>query len=427
MDRRAFLRWLGIGVAVLPTAASAVTESTDITVLTGGTLIDGTGAPATKDTTIVLLGDQIAWTGPPAQLPHADGARVLDIRGKYVIPGLWDMHTHDGVDETMTLPLHIVNGVTSAREMWGFDATHRVRDRINRGKLLGPRFTIASPVIDGKHSSWPTSTQVVTADHARTAVRRAKAAEADFLKIYSFLLPEAYLALIDEARKVGLPFAGHQPARIPVRQVIADGMRSYEHLYQMSLATSRDEETLLQRLVTTPINPTSPRAFWAVIDEVDRAASLSHSPSKAADLYDRMTRANTWQCPTLTVLRAVSSPPGTFANDPRLIYIPQETRKNWADKISLMAPSTPDAVTEQRRYFQFQLNMINEMEQSAPRSWPTWQPKPGNHNHRVRLDRRAAMSAIRSIGRKTLAANSGSRSSQWPESGPARTAVMSSH
>lgn len=365
MDRRTFLRWLGIngvGLAAMPTVASA---ATDITVLTNATVIDGTGAPASKDTTLVLVGDRIVWTGPHARLPQAQGARVIDLRGKYVIPGLWDMHTHWGLDVNLTLPLQVVNGATSVREMWGFPENHVVRDRINRGEILGPRFTIASAIIDGQYSAWPTSTQIVTADEARAAVQTAKAQHADFLKIYSYLLPEAFFALVDEARKVGLGFAGHQPARIPVRQVIAAGMRSYEHLYQMPLATSRDEDALLRRLVTTPIDPANTGGYFRVITEVDMQASLSHSRSKAADLYDRMARGGTWQSPTLTVLRVLSSPPDTFVNDPRLKYVYKDVVATWKAWIGGATPPTPEAIAAHRKFLRFRLDMVNEMERAG--------------------------------------------------------------
>ncbi|WP_051793403.1 amidohydrolase family protein [Kibdelosporangium aridum] len=231
--------------------------------------------------------------------------------------------------------------------------------------ILGPRFTIASALIDGQYSLWPTATKVVTAEEARAAVRTAKAENADFIKIYSFLLPEAFHALNDEARKVGLRIAGHQPVRIPVREVIAAGMRSYEHMYQMPLATSRDEDALLRRIVNTPIDPANPFAFWAVVAEAEMQASLSHSRSKAADLYDRMARGGTWQSPTLSVLRVHSSPPDTFVNDPRLIYMYKEVRKYWADSIRLIAPTTPEAIAAHRKYLRFRYDMLNAMDQAG--------------------------------------------------------------
>src|SRR5262245_30179852 len=114
-SRRRFLRWLAmVGAAIPAVLRSAAEAATDITVLTHVTVIDGTGAPPRHNVTIVLVGDWIAWIGHGT--PPSDGARIVDLRGRYVIPGLWDMHTHFGFDDKITVPLHIANGVTGVRE-----------------------------------------------------------------------------------------------------------------------------------------------------------------------------------------------------------------------------------------------------------------------------------------------------------------------
>lgn len=371
-NRRVFLRWLavnGIGLAALPSVLSTpAAAATDVTVLTGATLIDGTGAPARRDVTIVLAGDRILWTGKHCSMPPADGARVIDLRGKYVIPGLWDMHTHVGSDERIIVPLHIANGVTSVREMWGFPEIHAVRDRINRGELLGPRFTIASSIIDGPHSVWaPQSTEVATAAEARAAVQVAKAGNADFLKIYTYVPREAYFALVAEARRLGLPVVGHQPGRLNVREVSDAGMRCFEHLYGMPTASSTREAEILRTINNTPVDPANPRGLSNLIRELDLQASLSHSRSKAAKLYDRLARNGSWQSPTLTVMRVMSSPADTYTKDPRLKYIDKASQEFWATHIKNFAPSTPEDIARHRDYIRFRLTMVGEMERAGVR------------------------------------------------------------
>src|SRR5207244_3103021 len=146
--------------------------------------IDATGAPPRPDVAIVLVGDRVAWIGPPADLPPAEGALVIDGRGKYVIPGLCDMHTH-GSDLVATFPpLHLVNGVTTIRGMWGYPENRAVRDRIESGDLLGPRMVLASGIVDGPVSLLgPPVVHVSTVDEARAAVRTAKAEGAEFVKV----------------------------------------------------------------------------------------------------------------------------------------------------------------------------------------------------------------------------------------------------
>lgn len=368
-NRRDFLGWLaacGVGMTVLSgdTPYTADTVGTDEIVLIGASLIDGTGAPARADSTLVLANGWIVWAGAPVHPPPA-GIRTIDLRGKYVIPGLWDMHTHFGADEGTILPLHIANGVTSVREMWGFPQTLATRDRIDRGELLGPRMTIASSIIDGRPSVWaPLATQVVTAEEARTAVRVAAAEGYDFLKVYSYLGPEPFWALVDEARKAGLPVAGHHPARVRLSEVADAGMRSFEHLLGMPTATSTMEDEILGRLNQFPAGPADARSFYTLLYRLERQAALRHSPDRAAALYDRLARNGCWQSPTLTVNRVYSMPAETYADDPRLKYVSASTKSEWAATMG-GAPTSLEEVAQQREYFEFRLAMVGQMERAG--------------------------------------------------------------
>src|SRR2546421_898579 len=146
-NRRDFLRWLttagaglaAAGIAPAVFAQEAAAAGMDVTVVLGATVVDGTDGPARPGSAVVLVGNRIAWVGPAAELPRCDGARVVDGRGRYLVPGLWDMHTH-GLDyEQLFPPLYIANGVTGIREMWGYAENRATRDKIARGELLGPR------------------------------------------------------------------------------------------------------------------------------------------------------------------------------------------------------------------------------------------------------------------------------------------------
>ena len=111
---------------------------------------------------------------------------MLDAAGKFLIPGLWDMHVH--WYDRGYLPLFIANGVTGIRVMWGSDEHHCWREQIEKGELIGPRMVIASPIIDGPKPFWPGSVSVSGEADARQSVLRAKSDGADFMKVYSFLV-----------------------------------------------------------------------------------------------------------------------------------------------------------------------------------------------------------------------------------------------
>ena len=153
VGRREFLRWLsvsGAGVTaaaiapmLLPGAANAAPAGA--TIYVNASLIDGTGAPARRDATIVVVGDRIVAVAHGHGVPRPAGVRMVDLRGRYVIPGLWDMHAHNIVDEAIFPPLYIANGVTGIREMRGGPAVRATRARIEGGELVGPRVVAAGP------------------------------------------------------------------------------------------------------------------------------------------------------------------------------------------------------------------------------------------------------------------------------------------
>src|SRR5262249_19092575 len=154
--------------------------------------------------------------------------QVIDARGKFLIPGLWDMHVHWEMKDY--LPLFIANGVLGVRVMWGMPIHHEWRKEISAGTLLGPRLNIASPIIDGPHPIWKGSVSVGNDAEARQAVIQAKQNGADFIKVYSLLPREAYFAIADETKKLGLPFAGHVPEAVNAGEASDAGQKSIEHL-----------------------------------------------------------------------------------------------------------------------------------------------------------------------------------------------------
>jgi imidazolonepropionase-like amidohydrolase len=184
------------------------------TVLLHANVIDVRDGSIARDVAVTITGNRIVAITPSTAAP-ADAklvdATLVDATGKYVIPGLWDMHVH-WFDEHY-LPLFIANGVTGVRQMWGFGLHQRWRERIARGELVGPRQVIASPIIDGPQPIWPGSVAVKDAAEARAAVAAAKAARFDFIKVYSLLPRDAFLAIAEEAGKAHLPFAGQTYAR----------------------------------------------------------------------------------------------------------------------------------------------------------------------------------------------------------------------
>src|SRR6267143_2641130 len=182
------------------------------------TVIDATGQPALPDRTVIVVGDRIQTIGKfnKAKLPKS--ARVVDASGKYMIPGLWDMHVHFRggpaliPDNEAWLSIFLANGITGIREMGGdiAEAVFSWRAEIANRARLGPRIFTAGPKLDGPKPAWPGSIPVTDPASARAAVDKVKTMGSDFVKIYSINFPpNVFAALIDEARNKGLTVGGH--------------------------------------------------------------------------------------------------------------------------------------------------------------------------------------------------------------------------
>ena len=162
--------------------------------------------------TVVIAAGRISRVGKFGKIRIPSRAEVIDATGKFLIPGLWDMHAHLGTDDFDRdghLALFIINGVTGIRIMDGDPAHYLWRREVTSGALIGPRMIIASAIIG--------QNPIPVAD-ARREVRNAKQLGADLIKVHDSLSREAYFSIIDEARRLKLPVEGHVPL---------DGCRSF--------------------------------------------------------------------------------------------------------------------------------------------------------------------------------------------------------
>jgi len=291
-------------------------------VFTHATIIDVTGTAPKHDTTVVITGDRISAIGNNVSLPP--DAQLVDATGKFLIPGLWDMHVHWYARDTFTL--FIANGVTSVRQMFGNSDLLRWREQIAKGSLLGPRMVVASPIIDGPEPIWPNSIAVRNEDEGRKAVKRVKQWGADFVKVYALLPRDAYFGIADEAKQQGITFVGHVPNAVSPLEASDAGQKSIEHLTGILIACSDKETELRAKLVKAD----SPEAR----SRVQATALETYDEKKAADLLARFAKNQTWQCPTLTVLRSNAYLGDEhFRSDVRLRYIPRLLQQRWGFRI----------------------------------------------------------------------------------------------
>jgi hypothetical protein len=317
---------------VLAGAQAKPVAQSRLLVFTHARVIDTAGGPAKSDVTVVIAGNRIIAVGKTGQVRVPKGAQVVNASGKFLIPGLWDMHFHSPDDDKQAreifLPLALANGITGIRQMFGSESLLKQRAEIMSGTLLGPRMIVGSPVVDGPIPMWPGSISVADGPAGRQAVRSLKQRGYDFIKVYQFLPREAYFAIADEARKQRITFAGHIPFSLSATEASDAGQKTFEHIFGISLACAAQEASLRPSLAEAAAHVGE--TFAAHIELFIRNESeplASYSEQKAAALFKQLARNGTYAVPTLVLHRSLGL--GTdpaFRNDPRLKYMPPGIR-----------------------------------------------------------------------------------------------------
>jgi imidazolonepropionase-like amidohydrolase len=201
--------------------------------IANATLIDGTGTALVRGVTVVIEGSRIREVRGPGEAPPRTDETV-DATGKFLIPGLWDMHTHLTYAGDVTASLLVAHGVTAVRDLGGsLDAIDWLRGRIESGELPGPRIFRAGPLVDGSKPGVRDRVVVATADHGRAAAAFLAGRGVDVIKVHNGTPPAAYFALLGEARRRGLAVAGHIPYDVDPADAIAGGHQSVEHVVSL--------------------------------------------------------------------------------------------------------------------------------------------------------------------------------------------------
>lgn len=285
------------------------------------TVVDVVGGRLRPHMTVSIAGPRVAAVeATTADAPP--GATVVDGAGRFLIPGLWDMHSHAlwSAEAMRTfLPLYVAQGVTGIRDMGGrLDVLAEARATEARTDPPWPRLVAAGEVLDGPEPvQRDISIPIATPAEATAAVARLARAGVDFIKVYTLLSRDAYMATLAEAARVRVPVAGHVPADVTPAEAAQAGQKSIEHL--------RDE-----------IDPLCTRA----------------APEPCARLAGVFREHHTWQVPTLTVLhgKAFFDDPA-LATDPRLQRIPETLRNEWlADRQARLARGAAYLNQKRARY-----------------------------------------------------------------------------
>lgn len=347
------------------------------------TIIDPTAESSEKahitNQTILIAGNRIEKVGAVASTTIPQDVLRIDGRGKYILPGFWDMHVHFNRDRDTQLkvmaPLMIANGITSARDMLGdcwepcgpgrrtLAEMRELQRQVRDGEVLAPRLqALSSALVHGPRSrngyptEFPEFWQPRTEEQGRQLARYLKERGVDFVKTYNSLPRAAFFGMMDEANKIGLEVSGHLPWSVHPIEASDAGMRTIEHARWPAMACNavHEEFRAMHARFTSEEggfdDAILKRFLHAVVPEFDEA--------RCQEIFRAFVRNNTYLVPTHLTreMDAFSSDP-EYRNDPRRKYVPPSRLRGWDRDLNNTANSPEDFLEFYREFFDLGLKV----------------------------------------------------------------------
>ena len=289
---------------------------------------------------VLVRSGRIAEICEPGSTCGDGSAEMIDGGGKFLIPGLIDMHAHtnpggnDSMEvaqqemmrriQSQQLRQYVMFGVTTLRDTAGGPANLEAREKIRQGEMIGPRMFTAYGAMDGDPPLHSASTPFATGEAAAAYVRETAAAGYDFVKIYSTLPQPVFDAIMETAREVGLPVAGHVPMPVDIEYALQSGMRSVEHLSGYDVACAGPEAGL-----------------EPIMNDVYQGMNYC-TPEKIRRLAEMTAKYEVWNDPTLIVQDNVKSEWDRYTvfNEEENRYTPPTLRifQEWLYELFLPRP-----------------------------------------------------------------------------------------
>ena len=338
-------------LALAGAGAVAAVQQGDV-IVRHAAVIDVEKAAVAVDQAVVVRGGTIVAVGPDVAVARAWRAgRTVDGAGRFLIPGLWDMHVHFGggpalIEENKALlPLYVAHGITTVRDASGDlpEAVLAWRREIAEGSLFGPTLLSSGPKIEGIKPVWKGTIEVGSEADVDAALIRLKALGVDFVKITdSTLEPRLFLYAVARAKALGLRTSGHIPMALTVAQATDAGLSSIEHLDYAFKAGVKDEAAIAAAFAAGRID----RA------EASRRIDTGFDTATAMATYRRFAAQGVAVTPTLNGSRILAwLDSDTHADDPYLAYIGPGLRATYRWRIERAAQADAAAVAARHAHF----------------------------------------------------------------------------
>lgn len=337
--------------------ASAASEPADV-VIRHATVVDVAAGRTLPGRAIAIRGNDIIAVGPDRAISRRfKAARSIDATGKYVMPGLWDMHVHFGgaeiVEENKALlPLYVAYGITSVRDAAAdiSDSVLAWRSEVASGKLLGPTIYTSGPKLEGYKPLWKGTIEVGTPAEVEAALDRLQAMRVDFVKITdNTLKPDIFLYALGAAKKRGLKTSAHTPFAITIEDAARAGLSSIEHGDYLIKAGSPQEAQIAADYAAGKLS----------YGEASDRFVETFDPAYAKGVYRGLAATGVAVTPTLNMSRTLAYlDRDDHRNDPALALIGPGLRKTYEWRVERAAKATPTQVEARHREYELSAKVL---------------------------------------------------------------------
>lgn len=348
----------GLAALLAVAAPAGARERADL-LIRHATIVDVAGGKTFPNRTVAVTGDTIRAVGPDAAVSRRFAAKSsVDASGKFVMPGLWDMHVHFGGgpeligENKALLPIYVAYGVTTVRDC-AADLSQSVlewRAQVANGALLGPTIFTSGPKLEGYKPIWKGTLEVGTPAEVNAALDKLQAMKVDFVKITdNTLKPDIFLAAVREAKRRGMLTSAHTPYALTIDQAVDAGLGSIEHIDYLIKAGSPREQEIGAAYAAGKISYSD--ATNAFVDSFD--------PAYARREYRRLAAKGVYVTPTLNMGRILANlDREDHSKDVGLAYIGPGLRKTYDWRIQRAAKATPEQVAARHKEYELSARVL---------------------------------------------------------------------
>lgn len=307
---------------------------------------------------IAIIGDSIAAIEDTHIARTWVAKKTINARGKYMIPGLWDMHVHFGGGDTLVqenknlLPLFIANGVTTVRDCSADISIDvlRWKSEIANGTLVGPNIFSSGPKIEGINSIWPGDQEISNEVDLDKALDSLENLQADFVKITdNALSPKLFELAVKKANQRGFKVSGHIPFSCRALDLSKNGLSTIEHMSYMLKAGSPEEVSIIEKVNTKQLN----------IDQANKELYDTFNPDYAFSVYTDLNHNNTAVVPTLIGNQIISFlDEEDHKSDPQLKYMGNGLIKTYEWRVDRANKATSEEIKERKERYEKLTSLI---------------------------------------------------------------------